>query len=288
MPRDNDPSIPPGSHEHSRVSGSIFVGMLWWYSLAVLYPSQALKSLGFYAPSSVGRYPATEPIDGEGQFYCREYKRPVHLEGPSAPDESVAEFDEGAGLYSSIIAPITKPVHDESLKLMRRFVGPRSRILDVSCGPGTEVIRLASMVPDGEVVGVDLSAPMVDRAFAEARRQAIENTAFFQADVMNLPSHFTGRFDVVHCSFAFHHYRAPIDALRSMNRVLNAHGKAFLIDNGTRWLNAISAPFAKWADPGWVAFHTGEEFQSLFLQAGFSSFYWEEILPGVGACIACK
>jgi ubiquinone/menaquinone biosynthesis C-methylase UbiE len=149
-------------------------------------------------------------------------------------------------------------------------------------------MRLAAMVPDGEVVGIDLAGAMVTMAFTNAQREGFHNSAFFQADVTKLPKHFHRRFDAVHCSFAFHHYRAPVTALKQMHRVLNSNGKAFIVDPGTWWLNTLSSPFAKWGDPGWVTFRTGEEFEALFLKAGFSSFYWEEILPGVGLCIGSK
>ncbi|MGH7934469.1 MAG: hypothetical protein ACREQN_15090 [Candidatus Binataceae bacterium] len=82
--------------------------------------------------------------------------------------------------------------------------------------------------------------------------------------------------------------RAPVSALKEMYRALNRNGKAFITEPGTWWLNILGSPFAKWADPGWVTFRTGDEFQGLFLKTGFSSFYWEEVLPGVGVCIGSK
>ena len=64
-----------------------------------------------------------------------------------------------------------------------------------------------------------------------------------------------------------------------MHRVLRRRGHAFIIDAGPPWMKALGSPLAKWADPGWVAFHTGEELQRLFRGAGFADFYWTELLP---------
>jgi ubiquinone/menaquinone biosynthesis C-methylase UbiE len=267
---------------------AVYLGQLWLYSLAVLYPAQALKRLAVFAKTSVGKYPLVAQTQGEGQLYCREYREPVYLDRDSANRDSVSEFDRGAELYETVVVPFTRPVHEEALALMRRLLPPAARVLDLGCGPGTELFRVAEWVPEGEVVGIDLSAEMVAAAWAGAQQRGLRNTAFFQADVTSLPLDFAGRFDAVHCSFAFHHYADPIGALREMHRVLNRTGKAFVIDGGTWWANLISSPFAKWGDPGWVGFHTGEEFRGLFRAAGFSDFYWEELLPGIGICVGSK
>lgn len=285
---DRDSFQSPRFNPEMDVPAAVFVSQMWGYAVSVLYPARALKALGVLPQNSIGQYPSKQQPQGEGQFYCRQYREAVYLSGRSAGPDCVEEFDRSAGIYETIVSPVTKPVHEEALKLIERFMVPATRVLDLSCGPGTELARLAALVPKGEVVGVDLSAAMVAKAMENARAKGFENTAFFQADVTNLPEHFSGRFDVVHCSFAFHHYRDPVAALREMNRVLNREGKTFVIDPGTWWLNLLSSPFAKWADPGWVAFRTGDEFEALFYQAGFSGFYWEEVLPGIGLCVGSK
>ena len=133
---------------------------------------------------------------------------------------------------------------------------------------------------------MDLSRGMVDAAFARASARAARNLAFFQADVGAMPKHFGGKFDATYCSLSFHHYPDPPAAVAEMHRVLRPGGQAFIIDAGPPWMKALGSPLAKWADPGWIGFHTGEEFQQLF--ARFSSFYWTELLPGIGLVIATK
>jgi Glu-tRNA(Gln) amidotransferase subunit E-like FAD-binding protein len=53
-------------------------------------------------------------------------------------------------------------------------------------------------------------------------------------------------------------------------------------------MKLLGSPLAKWADPGWVTFRTGEEFQELCAEAGFSGFFWTELLPGMGLTIATR
>jgi SAM-dependent methyltransferase len=270
------------------VPAGVYLSQLWLYSLTVLHPVQMARRIGMFPKTSLGRYPARRTAHGAGQLYCREYPAPVYLEAESPQRESVREFDRGAKLYETVVTPFTRPVDEESMVLIQRMLPPAARILDLGCGPGTELFRLAELVPDGEVIGVDLSSEMIAAAHSGAQQRGLSNTAFFQADVTKLPDHFTGRFDAVHSSFAFHHYSDPAAALIEAHRALNTSGKAFVIDGGTWWANMISAPLAKLGDPGWVGFHTPEQFEALFRRAGFAEFYWEELLPGIGMCIGSK
>jgi ubiquinone/menaquinone biosynthesis C-methylase UbiE len=267
---------------------AVFVGQMWWYAFMVLYPAQALKSMGLYTTNAIGHYPRTRQSSGAGQLYCRKYKKPVYLPRGRRDHESIREFDRAAEQYQTFVGPFTQPVYEEAVKVMQPLLSPAARILDTSCGPGAELVQTATLVPDGEIVGIDLSAGMVAEAYANAKRHEIRNAAFFQADVTDLPKHFAGRFDAAYCSFAFHHYSDPVAALKSMHRALRPKGLAFVVDPGAWWFNMLSAPFAKWADPGWVGFHTNVEFEALFRKAGFSDFYWEEILPGIGLSIGSK
>jgi hypothetical protein len=50
----------------------------------------------------------------------------------------------------------------------------------------------------------------------------------------------------------------------------------------------MSAPFAKWADPGWIGFHTPDRFRSLLQEAGFARVLWFDLLPGFGLVVGEK
>lgn len=267
---------------------ALYLSQLWLYSGAVLHPMRVVKQLGLFPRTSVGKHPTLAQTTGEGQFFSLKCREPIYIDGAGAERESVADFERGAVLYDALVSPFTGPVDMEAMKLLLRLAPPAARILDLGCGPGRQLFRLAEMVPHGEVVGVDLAAEMITAAWATARRKGYRNTAFWQADVMRLPAEFTEKFDVVHCSFAFHHYRDSLAALREMNRVLVRDGKTFVIDGGTWWANMLAAPFARMGDPGWVRFHTGNEFANLFVRSGFADFYWEELLPGIGIAVGTK
>jgi ubiquinone/menaquinone biosynthesis C-methylase UbiE len=245
----------------------------------VLRPAQALKPFGLFRSREIGDRPERAKGRGAGQYYCRRHKKPVLLAGRPESYDTVVDFDRLSEDYDRIVAPFSRPIFEEVTKVLTSLATPRSRILDCSCGPGTELVQLAELVPQGEVVG------SVTAAAANAKNRYVDNVAFFQADVVKMPKHFGAKFDFVYCGLAFHHYPDPLNSLREMRRVLKKGGHAMVIDAGPSWMKTIASPMAKWGDPGWVAFRTGEEFQELFLEAGFSKFYWNEILPGIGLSI---
>lgn len=280
--------LPSASQLATDLPALILLGEMWVYASTVLYPAQALKFLGLYPHNEIGQSPTTAALSGEGPYYCRQYHEPCYLETAHPEEGSLEYFDRIAAIYDTCVDPFTRPVYDEAIKLMTPLLQPTSRILDTSCGPGTAVSRLAALAPQGEVVAMDLSAGMVTAASQKARQLHLANTAFFQADVAAMPEHFTEKFDATFCFGAFHHYPDPLGAVREMRRVLNSHGRAFVVDPGPWWFKLIGAPLAQWGDPGWVNFYTGEEFRDFFANAGFTDFYWTEILPGFGMSIAGK
>jgi ubiquinone/menaquinone biosynthesis C-methylase UbiE len=277
------------SPEDERMAaGATLIGSLWYYAATVLYPSLPLKQAGLYRPRHVGERPPLPSSNGLGVHYSRLHPFAVLLEERPPGYDLVDGFDQVAGEYESYIEPFSGPVIKEALKVMRPYLTPSSRLIDTSCGAGTESTLLATLVPEGEVVAADLAADMVQTTFTRARSAGIGNMAFFQADVSRLPANFGGMFDGTFCSLAFHHYPDPPAATRELHRVLRPGGYAFVVDAGPAWFKLMSSWLAKWADPGWIAFHTDDEFEILFREAGFSHFHWEELLPGLALVIAMK
>ena len=278
----------PERKEESNIPGAALVGNMWNYALTVLYPSMALREMGLYNPEHIGVRPPPPTRPGLGAHYSRLYPLPVLLEDRPQRYDLVEEFDRISREYERFTKPFSAPIFEETRKVMQTYLTPEMRLLDPSCGAGTEATTLATLVPQGEVVAADLAAEMVQTTFENARRSGIANMAFFQADVARLPEHFAGMFDLIFCSLAFHHYPEPAATVAEMYRVLRPGGYAFIADPGPDWYKRLSEWIAQWADPGWIGFHNGSEFGARFAAAGFSQYYWEELLPGIGLVIALK
>jgi len=262
---------------------------LWGYAASVLYPARALKWSGWSVVGpAVGDEPEGLPQPGLGRRFSTRTTEPVLLAETGANYHLVADFDRLAELYEACVRPFSTPIFDEALALIRRYLAADSRVLDAGCGPGRELRRVASLVSHGEVVGIDLAAGMVTAAHAAAQARDVANCAFFQADVCDLPSEFTGMFDVVYSSLAHHHYPNPAAAAAGIHRCLRPGGVYCVLDPGPAWFNALSSPLGRLADPGWIGFKTPDEFRATLHAAGFARACWIPLLPGFGLAVGQK
>src|SRR5687768_6803560 len=106
-------------------------------------------------------------------------------------------------------------------KLVQR--NPNIRLLDVGAGPGTISASLAKYLPEGQVIATDLSDEVLARAKAFAASTGVNNIAFKEADVYELPFP-TASFDVTHASQVLCHLDRPAEALAEMIRVTKPGG----------------------------------------------------------------
>ncbi|MDL4820960.1 class I SAM-dependent methyltransferase [Actinomadura opuntiae] len=122
-------------------------------------------------------------------------------------------------------------------------IGPRDRVLDVGCGNG-QVTRLAARrAASGEVLGVDLSAPMLARARSLAEREDVRNAAFEQGDAQVHPFP-DGGFDAAVSRFGVMFFADPVAAFGNVRRALRDGGRlAFLSMTGLAE-NDLGAVFA--------------------------------------------
>ncbi len=128
--------------------------------------------------------------------------------------------------------------YDQFQSLLRKFA-PRTRLpasatslpdgaraLDVGCGPGNLTGELGRACgPDGVALGLDISAPLLERA---AAAESAANTGFLRADARELPFH-DGVFDVVTSIANVHNVPEPDRALREFVRVLAPGGRLLVL-----------------------------------------------------------
>lgn len=126
-------------------------------------------------------------------------------------------FDRLAARYTELraSAAYADPLTDEVVSLAELR---GRRVLDVGCGTGTVVCRLAREY-GCEVVGVDPSLPMID----VARREAGECGEFCVARAEALPYE-DGEFDAALMRLVVHHLDRP-KAFAELRRVLRPHGR---------------------------------------------------------------
>ena len=155
--------------------------------------------------------------------------------------------------------PITLPVLD----LMQ--LSSEDNVLDVGCGAGWLEGLLSERVPEGRVVGMDISDEMVRRA--RRNHVALENTMFVIGGVDEIPwdANFFTRAISVESAY---YWPDPARGLREILRVLREGGSAWVLINYYRD-NAHSHQWAaQFATPAHLL--SAEEWAAIFRDAGFT------------------
>jgi ubiquinone/menaquinone biosynthesis C-methylase UbiE len=137
--------------------------------------------------------------------------------------------------YDLLIAALTL---GRERKLRERLLAPAElqlgeHVLDIGCGTGSLALVAKEQVgATGNVVGVDPSPEMIDRARSKAQKKNAD-VEFQVAWAQALPFP-DASFDVVLSTVMLHHIprAGREDALREVKRVLNATGRLVAIDFG--------------------------------------------------------
>jgi SAM-dependent methyltransferase len=249
---------------------------MWLYAAFVLLPMR-VRAAGRPAP------PLREGGLG-AQFTPQSGGPSVILARPAQP----ADFDLGAANYDRCVGPFAGPIFDFALGAMESHLRSGSRVLDVGCGPGAALTKVARLVARGEVVGVDLSLEMLRLADERARRAGLGNVALFQADAADLSRTFAGSFDVAYSCLVHHHFTEPVAAVRGIAASLRPGGVYAAIDATGPGLTRVATPLARAVDPGWVRFWTTQALVELLASAGLKDVRWMQLTPGVGMAIGMR
>ena len=108
------------------------------------------------------------------------------------------------------------------------------RVLDIGCGCGATTLAAARAVAPGSVLGADLSAPMLDRARADAARAGLANVEFVQADAQVHPFD-PASFDAVISRFGVMFFADPVAAFANVRRALRPGRRGSRSPAGSRW-----------------------------------------------------
>lgn len=176
-----------------------------------------------------------------------------------------AEAGRGEEMESSHL-PIVLP----ALELMKFKRG--HRVLDVGCGSGWLVRRLAQQVPEGRVVGVDASDEMVRRA--RQTSTGISNVTFEVGTAERLPCP-DDSFDRIISVESAYYWPSPARGLQGIFRAQAAGGSAWILINYYRdnphchqWAAQLQVP---------VQLLSAAEWEETFRAAGFTDIHHRRI-----------
>ncbi|MEU8528489.1 methyltransferase domain-containing protein [Streptomyces sp. NPDC048629] len=107
-------------------------------------------------------------------------------------------------------------------------ISARARVLDIGCGTGHTTRIAAQQAHEGHAVGIDLSAPMLERARCDAAAESVSNIVFEQGDAQVHPFPERG-FDALISRGGVMFFNDHIAAFTHLRRALAPGGRlAFL------------------------------------------------------------
>lgn len=121
----------------------------------------------------------------------------------------------------------------ESVREMARHLPPSSstlRVLDVGCGPGNSALTLASLRADVQVLGLDGSVVMINRARRRiAQHPAGKQVSVARADIQHLPIA-DNSIDAIIAHSVYYMLDDQADFLAEALRVLRPGGRLIMLD----------------------------------------------------------
>ena len=154
---------------------------------------------------------------------------------------------------------------------------PDDEVLDIGCGDGRTTAAIAQSVPQGKVVGVDLSADMVAHAAIQHCRPPTRNLTFRRADAAALP--FDEEFSVVFSNATLHWVPDQHAAVQGIARALRPKGRVIAQFGGQGNVAEVAASFEqvirgpRWRDIATLGdmpyhFHAATTYEGWLKEAG--------------------
>ncbi len=181
---------------------------------------------------------------------------------------------------------LLQPVLDGLLARAALVAG--ARVLDVGCGTGASTVAAARIVgAQGHVCGLDISAPMLERA--RDRAATLSQVSFLLGDAADHSFDAHG-FDRMISRFGVMFFADPVAAFRNLARALQpgaqvtfatwsevAHNPWFTIPAQAAKARLGAPPAVHPDEPGPFAFRDPERVDSIMAEAGFIDFGAETV-----------
>jgi len=139
-------------------------------------------------------------------------------------------FDRIAGLYDAMNTVMTAGLHHRWRRRAADLagVGPGSRVLDVATGTGDLALELSRRVgPQGQVVGLDFSEAMLERA--RSKDGAGAPVIFEAGDALELP-YPDDHFDAATVGFGARNFSDLERGMSEMVRVVRRGGRVVILE----------------------------------------------------------
>ena len=167
---------------------------------------------------------------------CRELTTKKRSKRVNEPDlvmddpDKVAAYTR-AGREDGVMAPVYLFHCAQICEIVR----PGDTVIDLGCGPATQLAMVARLNPNTNFIGIDLSPDMLDRAHEYINGQALGNVKFRTEDITQLTSIHDQSVEAVISTVALHHL-PDVETLEKtfseIRRVLKPDGGVYIVDFG--------------------------------------------------------
>ena len=214
----------------------------------------------------------------------------ITAEGPNA--EQIRFWNEQAGpKWVALQGALDLQLAGLGLRAIdRAAIVHGESILDLGCGYGTTTLELAARTGEiGHVLGVDISAPMLDLARLRAKDAGVRNARFELADVQTHQFSCASR-DVAFSRFGVMFFADPAAAFANVRRALKPGGRLAFVCWQSLGVNPwMALPLAAIAQfmalpvpagpdaPGPFAFADRDRVSGILKNAGFSEIAFEAV-----------
>ena len=192
-------------------------------------------------------------------------------------------YEKLASVYDLIFGP---SLHPGRLKAIQRMgIQPGDRILEAGVGTG---INLALYPRDCSVTGVDLSAPMLEKARERAAKKQMANVRLLEMDAADL-KFADETFDIVYAPYLISVVPDPVQVAREMKRVCRAGGRIIFL-NHFRSANPVLARIERMISPFTVhiGFKSDLDLPALLAQAELKPISIEKVnFPRIWSLVTC-
>lgn len=136
-----------------------------------------------------------------------------------------------AGREDGVMAPVYLFHCAQICEVIR----PGDTVVDLACGPATQLAMVARLNPKTHFIGVDLSPEMLKKAKAYIAEQKLSNVEFREGSITDLSFFEDNSIDAVFSTVALHHL-PDVSALErtfsEINRILKQDAGIYLVDFG--------------------------------------------------------
>lgn len=156
----------------------------------------------------------------------REPEPDLVMEGP----EQVAAFAEAGRIDGVMSASYLF----NSARISQAIQGCKT-VIDLGCGPATQLAQVAELNPDINFIGIDLSSEMLDTAQQHIQNLGLNNVSFVHDDISTLEKLPDQSADGIFSTLALHHLPTHDNlsqCFKQLSRILRPGGALFLIDLG--------------------------------------------------------